>query len=141
MPPKSSSNYRRTKDQWDELTHAGLAFLEEQARMQRTTTYTEMNSVLEQRTSAKAFDFAHDRERAAMGRLLCHIVESNRPTSGLMISAIVIYLNENDAGGGFYRLAGSYGLLPSAADADARLVFWSGEVAKVHDYYRPTPRR
>ena len=30
-----------------------------------------------------------------------------------MLSAIVIYLNENDAGPGFYRLASLMGLLPA----------------------------
>ncbi len=47
------------------------------------------------------FDLGHADERAAMGRLLYLIVERNRPATGLMISALVTYLDANDAGTGF----------------------------------------
>jgi hypothetical protein len=36
-----------------------------------------------------------------MGHLLYLIVERNRPSTGLMISALVTYLGANDAGTGF----------------------------------------
>ena len=75
------------------------------------TTYTELNTVLRQRTSVRTFDFDLDSERAAMGELLGEIVQLERPNfEGHMISAIVIYLNENDAGGGFYALAEQHAL-------------------------------
>jgi hypothetical protein len=100
------------------------------------TSYTELNTVLGQRTSTRTFDFDLDSERAAMGELLGTITERERPTSGHMISALVIYLNENDAGPGFYRLAERNGDLPKGSTKDERLRFWSDEVRQVHEYYR-----
>jgi len=132
--------YGRSDDDWEELTAEGLRFLVEQARMGRTTTYTELNTVLRQRTRARTFDFDLESERAAMGELLYRIVERERPASGHMISALVIYLNENDAGSGFYKLATEYGLLPKRATANQKLAFWSSEVAQVHAHYRTLRR-
>lgn len=57
-----------------------------------------------------------------------------------MLLAIVAYTDGNDAGPGFYSLAAQLGLLPNTATADDKLVFWSGQVAKVHELY-PRPRR
>src|SRR5437660_1861723 len=116
MAANSPTPYGRTESEWETLTDAGLRFLIEQAQMERTTTYTELDSVLHRRTGLRRFDFALDLDRAAMGYLLGLIVERERPESGHMISSIVIYLDENDAGSGFYRLAQSYGLLrPNAS--------------------------
>lgn len=71
-----------------------------------------------------------------MGHLLYRIVERDRPVSGLIISAIVLYMHENDAGPGFYRLAQQYGDLPARASAVQKLEFWADQVARVHAYYR-----
>jgi hypothetical protein len=129
-------HYGRTDAEWEELTTEGLRFLIEQAQMGRTTTYTELNAVIRQRTNVRPFDFDHESERAAMGHLLWRIVERDRPVSGHMISSLVIYLNENDAGTGFYKLAQEYGILAKDASADAKLAFWSGEVASLHELHR-----
>lgn len=53
-----------------QLVRAATAFLEDQARLQRTTSYTELNTVLGQRTQVRPFDFDRQDERAAMGSLL-----------------------------------------------------------------------
>lgn len=53
-----------------------------------------------------------------------------------MLSAIVIYLNENDAGPGFYRFAAAMGLLRPAASKDQRLDFWLRQVHLVHNHYQ-----
>lgn len=132
----AATHYGRTEVEWEELTSVGLRFLIEQAELQRTTTYTELNTVLGQRTDARTFDFDDESERVAMGELLFRIVERDRPASSHMISALVIYLNENDAGRGFYTLAQEYGILSKDASADDKLVFWSSEVAQLHDHYR-----
>src|SRR6201995_3746899 len=129
MAATSPPPYGRTEAEWERLTDAGLKFLVEQARMERTTTYTELDIVLHGRTRLRRFDFALDLDRAAMGHLLGLIVDRERPESGHMISSIVIYLGENDTGPGFYKLAQEYGLLPWGASADEKLAFWSGEVA------------
>jgi hypothetical protein len=71
-----------------------------------------------------------------MGELLGTITDLERPSSGHMISAIVIYLNENDAGSGFYKLAELNGDLPEGSTKDRRLSFWANEVKAIHDDYR-----
>lgn len=140
MSEGTSMHFGRVSGEWDALTTSGHLFLVEQARLGRLTSYTELNTVLGQRTNVRTFDFDLDSERAAMGELLGAINERERSASGLMISALVIYLNENDAGPGFYKLAEHNGDLPQGATADERLQFWSGEVRRVHEYYR-RPRR
>src|SRR5580692_11204871 len=102
--------YGRSDEEWDLLTDAGLAFLVERARLAKLTSYTELNATLERRTGLPGFDFSRADERAAMGHLLYLIVEQNRPSTGLMISALVTYLDANDAGGGFYAYAQDLGL-------------------------------
>lgn len=131
----------RTDDEWDELVTQGRRFLVEQARLGRTTTYTELNAAIAQRSSTPSFDFSSAGERAATGQLLCAIVEQDRPTSGVLISAIVLYLNENDAGSGFYSLAESYDLLATNSPGSAKEAFWAAEVARVHEHFRRKPRR
>jgi hypothetical protein len=131
----SHLHYGRTEADWNELTDAGLQFLVEQARLGRMTTYTEFNAVLRRRTSSRTFDFDLESERAAMGHLLYLIVERERSVSGHMISALVVYLNENDAGTGFYKLAQEYGLLAKDASEDEKLAFWSNEVKQLHAHY------
>jgi hypothetical protein len=137
----TSGHAGRTDDEWDELVTQGRKFLIEQARLGRTTTYTELNAALGQRSTSRPFDFSSAGERAAMGQLLCAIVEQDRPDSDVLISAIVLYLNENDAGSGFYSLAESHDLLPTNSSKSAKEAFWAAEVARVHQHYRRKPRR
>lgn len=125
----------RDESEWNELVYVTTEFLAEQARLQRTTTYTELNSVLQRRTGAHPFDFSKDGDRAAMGALLGEVARAQLPTVGALISSIVLYLNENDAGGGFYRLATDLKLLPPQPTADQRLVFWSSQMATTYAHY------
>jgi len=55
---------------------------------------------------------------------------------GAMISALVIYLDANDAGPGFYQLAQDMGLLPRGASRQEREAFWVQQVKKTFDYFR-----
>jgi hypothetical protein len=103
--------YGRDDLAWDELARAGLEFLLERARLEKLTSYTELNATLIRRTGLPGFDFSRADERAAMGHLLYVIVELNRPETGLMISALVSYLDANDAGSGFYGYAQDLGML------------------------------
>ena len=49
-----------------------------------------------------------------------------------MISAIVMFLNENGVGGGFYRKAASLGLIASERmSADAKFDFWVRQMTAV----------
>jgi hypothetical protein len=127
--------YGRTDADWHELVVAGRRFLEEQARLRQTTSYTEMNAVLARRAGVRAFDFDREDERAAMGHLLGLIVNETYPENGVLLSALVQYLNENDAGPGFYQLAKDKGFLPRGADATEKLAFWAGQVKAVHTHY------
>lgn len=74
------------------------------------------------RTGHRAFNFEDASERAAMGELLGRIVEADYLTRGYMLSALVIYLNGNDAGPGFSALATQMGLLAPGGD---KLAFWT----------------
>jgi hypothetical protein len=131
--------YGRDDLVWDQLVDAGLAFLIERARLRKLTSYTEMDATLVRRTGLPGFDFSRADERAAMGHLLYLIVELNRPTTNLMISALVSYLGGNDAGSGFYAYAQELGLLPRIASAEQKLDFWVSQVKAIHDYYSDYP--
>lgn len=131
--------YGREVSDWDQLEEAGLRFLIERARLERVTSYTEMNQALGQRTGLRHFDFDLESERAAMGYLLGRISDSEYPQSGLLISALVHYLDANDAGSGFYKLARSKDLISPGLSRNGQWEFWVGHVAKVHAYYSGKP--
>jgi hypothetical protein len=119
----------------DQLAQVGLEFLVERARLRKLTSYTELNATLMRRTGLPGFDFSRADERAAMGHLLYLIVELNRPLTGRMISALVTYLDANDAGSGFYAYAQDLGMLSRKSSAQQKLDFWVGQVSDLHDYY------
>jgi hypothetical protein len=127
--------YGREDEDWNDLTRVGLGFLVERAKLGRPTSYTELNTTLTQRTGLRPFDFSRADERAAMGHLLGLIVERSFPLTGLMISALVMYLGENDAGSGFYVLATDLGLLPARASEDEKFDFWIGQVNGLYAHY------
>ena len=138
MATPAASKYGRDEDEWDALEDAGLQFLIERARLERVTSYTEMNTVLVERTGFRKFDFDQESERAAMGHLLGRISDREFPRTGVLISAIVNYLNANDAGPGFYKLAQQKGLL--SADCREKCNGSSGPVTSA-TCSRPTGRR
>lgn len=125
----------REESEWNELVHTTTEFLAEQARGRDYTTYTELNSVLQRRTGARPFDFAKDGDRAAMGALLGEVARTQLPSVGALVSSIVLYLHENDAGGGFYRLAIELKLLAPKPTPDQKLAFWSRQMNATYDYY------
>ncbi|MFD8749372.1 hypothetical protein ACFV0O_00070 [Kitasatospora sp. NPDC059577] len=131
--------YGRSDDDWDLLTETGLGFLIERARLQKVTSYTELDTTLARRTGIAGFDFEQASERAALGHLLGLMVDRNYPKSGLMISALVLYLDANDAGPGFYVLARQLGLLPPGVSKHARWEFWLGQVTSLHRQYAVAP--
>lgn len=118
MLRSEGTRYGRTRGEWAELVDAGRQFLMAQARKGWTTSYTELNSVFLHRRSVRPFDFDLDSERAAMGELLYEIVMAERPASGRMLSAIVLYLNDNSPGPGFFKLATELGELAPGASSD-----------------------
>jgi hypothetical protein len=128
--------YGRTAREWTDLVDGCVRFLREQAGLQRTTNYTEVNQTLQRRHGARRFDFDLDSERAAMGHLLGLAVDEEYEATGLMLSSIVLYLNENDAGPGFFTKAAELDLLPRGATSNDRQAFWVEQVRLVHDHYR-----
>jgi hypothetical protein len=131
----------RAESEWFELVDTTADFLAEQARLERTTTYTELNSVIQRRTGASPFNFDKDNERAAMGALLGEVARKQLPLVKALVSSIVLYLNENDAGSGFYRLAISLNMLTPKPTAEQKLTFWARQVKATYDYYARPPRR
>jgi hypothetical protein len=111
----------RTGAEWEALDTAGWEFLVSQARLGRTTSYTEMNTVLARRTGVHEFDFDLDSERHAMGELLSQFSDRSFSTARLLISVLVQYLNANDAGPGFYDLAARKHLLRPRPSQDEKL--------------------
>lgn len=132
--------YGRTPTEWTSLIDGCLRFLREQAALGRTTNYTEVNQTLQRRHGARRFDFDLDSERAAMGHLLGLAVVEEYQATGLMISSIVLYLNENDAGSGFFTKAVELGLLAPNATRDDRQDLWVEQVRAVQEYYRARRR-
>jgi hypothetical protein len=59
----------------------------------------------------------------------------NRPLTERMISALVTYLDANDAGSGFYAYAQDLGMLSRNASAQRKLDFWVGQVTDLHNHY------
>jgi hypothetical protein len=129
--------FGRDEADWDTLAAAGEDFLIERARLGRYTSYTELNAALERRTGLRRFEFELQADRAAMGHLLGLIVtERNRPATGLMISALVLYIDGNDAGPGFYKLAQELGgLPPGTLSPQAKEKFWIGQIKALYAYY------
>ena len=74
-----------------------------------------------------------------MGYLLERVSRLEFPSSGLLISALVHYLDSNEPGPGFYSLAVGVGLLGGHATAEAKHEFWVGQVAELHRVYSRKP--
>jgi hypothetical protein len=140
-PSDGQTLYGRSPADWEVLEDEGYAFLVEKARAGTYTNYTELSDELAIRTGLRRFDFADASERAAVGHLLGRIAERDLSESGLLVTAIVIYLHGNDPGSGFYNLAKEKGLLPANASADQRLTFWVDQVKRIKAYYGQRPPR
>lgn len=132
--------YGRDEHDWAELTTAGLRFLQERARLGRLTSYTELNQALVQRTGLRAFDFDHEDERAAIGHLLGQISEVSYHQTGLLISALVPYLNANEPGSGFYKLAVRMNLIRRGLSSAACQEWWAMYVGRVFAAYSDSVR-
>ena len=102
-----ASRYAREDQEWDALLAAGWGFLTTQARLERTTSYTEMNTVLSRRTGVRECDFSLDSEHHAMGELIGQLSQRSFAQAGLLISVLVQYLNADDAGPGSTNLPGA----------------------------------
>jgi len=123
----------RDELEWNALVGEASRHLKQQARLERTTSYTELSEVLHSRTGFPPFDFGTDGGRAAMGDLLGEVARANVQEVGALLSSIVVYVNGNDAGAGFYRLAADLGMLSTTAKSDERFTFCVSQVKAVHE--------
>lgn len=137
----TSSFFGRSEAEWQELQRLTSEFVTEQARLGRTTSYSEVNTTIARRSGLRPFDFDLANERVAMGHLLGEISRDSLAEHGVMLSAIVIYLNENDAGGGFYDLAVELRQLTPNPTPRQKEAFWVGQVNRVHEIYAALRRR
>lgn len=131
--------YGRSEHEWQDLEQAGWAFLKEKAAERRgdaahdpTVSYSDANEELAARTGQSAFDFGQQADRTAMGYLLGRISRNRSwPVSRLLISALVRYQGEADAGPGFFNLAREMGLIRGPLSDLERLEFWLRHVRQV----------
>jgi hypothetical protein len=144
VPMSGGTMYGRTEHEWQELEQAGWDFLREKAAERRgdathdpTVSYSDANEELAARTGQPAFDFGQQAGRAAMGYLLGRISRNRSwPVSQLLISALVRYQNEADAGPGFFNLALEVGVVHGPLSGLERLEFWLRHIRQVqaHDW-------
>jgi hypothetical protein len=134
--------YGRTEAEWADLEDAGWDFLINRARQPYpVTTYTELNAVLARRTGQPPWNFDLQADRTAMGGLLGRLTDrsfaetKDRPGGGLMISALCMYLDQNDVGKGFYAKAAELRLVSSGhLSADAKDAFWIRQMNGVRQW-------
>lgn len=133
--------YGRDETLWADYIRFGHLYLVQKAKLGLPTDYTALNGYLRERTDSSGFDFSQQSDRTAMGELLGDIVREDLPTSGYMITSIVMYLDENRPGEGFYRLAESLGRLPLGASAETKEQFWVDEMKGIYAKYGRSTRR
>jgi hypothetical protein len=142
VPMSDTAKYGRTEREWQELEQAGWDFLKAKAAGRRgdaahdpTVSYSDANEELATRTGQPAFDFGQQAGRAAIGYLLGRISRNRSwPVSRLLISALVRYHGEADAGPGFFNLARDVGLIHGSLSNLERLEFWLRHVRQVQAY-------
>jgi hypothetical protein len=137
-----SAMYGRTEGEWQELEQAGWDFLKVKASQRPgdaahdpTVSYSDANEELAATTGQPAFDFGQQADRTAMGYLLGRISRNHSwPVSRLLISALVRYHGEADAGPGFFNLAREVGLIHGSLSNLDRLEFWLHHIRQVQAY-------
>nr|WP_182633782.1 hypothetical protein [Dietzia sp. DQ11-71] len=129
----AARRYGISDDDWERQIEVAIRYLKRVAGLRRVTSYTELNREISEKTGLARFDFTHPEGRNAMSELLGEVVERTVDELGAMLSAVVLYIDENDAGPGFYSLAVDLGRLPADATSDQRIRQWSEEVAAAQD--------
>lgn len=132
--------YGRNNDEWKRIVDDAVTFLTEQAWSKHITSYSDLNSALAHQGHI-SFNFGMERGHAAVGVVLGETLKRTIDESGVVLSAIVSYVGQNDPGPGFYSFANQLGLLPDTATADERLAFWARQVEAVHKRYARPARR
>lgn len=136
--------YGRTIEQWQELVDAASESLKRTAKLRRDTNYTALNHEICRATGQSAFDFTNAADRAAMGDLLGDVVDATYDEHQVMLSALVMYIDENRPGPGFYNLAVLRGILDADATPTQKEEVWIEQFNRALEFYgrsRRSPRR
>lgn len=130
--------YGRSVDTWSGLVSETTDILQEVARRGTTITYTELNSLLMERTGRPVFDFSKGSERAALGQLLGEVSEASYASDSVLLSALVVGSNkeEFEPSSGFYTLAQNNGWLDPGISRDERVLFWHGQLEAAYKRFR-----
>ena len=85
------------------------------------------------RQEVRILDFSNPAARLAMSHILRQVVLQDQADTGSdhILTAPVIYLDENGPGSGFYDLAVELGLLRNGATEDQKLIFWTSKVTEL----------
>lgn len=129
--------FGRSELEWEELEAVGWELLADHAA--QLTTYTDLNRALARITGQPPWDFGNPADRNAIAHLLGRLADRSygecvaAGVEPVMISALCTFLNENDAGDGFYRKAVELGLITENLykDRQRRFEWWAQHVAKV----------
>lgn len=131
----AAERYGVSEEDWDRQVTAAVRSLERVAALSRVTSYTDLNREIAEKTGMKQFDFSHPEGRNAMAWILGDVVDRTVDELRAMLSAVVLYVDGNDAGAGFYQLAVQLTKegrlapgLTADASSDQKLAFWSGQV-------------
>jgi hypothetical protein len=134
-----------TEEEWQERARSCEAFLELHATMGRQTplTYSEVNSHVSADPGLAPFDFSTDLGRTRIGHLLGLVSQSSQYERGVMLTAIVGYLDPlaQQLGGGFFKMAVKLHRLPARSTKEERDAFWVAEVGRVFAVYGADRRR
>ena len=137
----AAKRYGINDDDWEQLIAATIKVLERVASLERVTTYSDLNREISDRTGLPRFDFSHPEGRNAMSELLGEVVERTVDELGAMLSAVVLYIDNNNAGPGFYHLATQVRGLPADASDDVKLEFWTNETKLIQATCKAKRRR
>lgn len=137
----AAQRYGIDDDDWERQIEVAIRYLKRVAGLGRVTSYAELNREISDRTGLPRFDFAHPEGRSALSELLGEIVERTVGDLDAMLSAVVLYIDENDAGPGFYGLAVALGRLSADATPGEKLGHWAKEVAAAEAACKTRRRR
>lgn len=140
----AAERYGITEDDWEALINAATEFLASEAGEGSLTSYSELNKTIAEQTGLDPLDFSHPEGRNALAWILGEVVNRTVDDVGAMLSAVVIYIDQNDAGPGFYHLAVDLteqgrlrgdGLAKDATK-EQKTAFWTRQVSAVHSAYK-----
>ena len=133
------------EEEWDARVASCKALVERHATVGRQTvlTYSEVNLHVAADTDLAPFDFTTDLGRAQLGQMLGLVSAASQEERGVMLTAIVGYLDPlvGQLGGGFFDMAVKLHRLPAHPSLAQREAFWMAEVQRVFEVYGADRRR